>query len=181
LNTISLFRKIRVEADSARTCFGSNVPPAIRSVAASRPQEVYRPTCPSGTGRSFLVRMQPKHTFVRARIRMAGLLRNPRPTKGRDIPNGLLSISCLRLALTAMSGFTKSASSRVRDLCGRWSCSPSSSSYPAGVFKGASREFAAQNFARSIFWLFHAVPGTSAPAVKPNGPRSLPKSPPRRA
>jgi hypothetical protein len=54
-----------VEADFACKCFGSNVSAAIRSIAARRPQEVYCPPGLSGFRRSPLVRMQPKHTFVR--------------------------------------------------------------------------------------------------------------------
>ena len=92
----------------------------------------------------------------------------------------LLSISCLRLTLTVTSGLTKSASSRDRGLCVRWSCALLRSSCPAGGFKGASLEFAVQNAGRSIFWRSLAAQEISAPAVRPNAPSSLPKNlPPR--
>ena len=111
---------------------GSNVTPAIKSVAASWPQEAYCPPRPFSFRRSYLVFMHPNHAFVRTRIRSAGLLRNLRPNIVRDIPNALLSISCLRLTSTVTSALTKNASRRNRDLCSRWPCVLWSNSFRVG-------------------------------------------------
>ncbi len=98
----------------SRKCFGSNVTLAIRSVAASWPQEVYCPPCRSGFRRSTPVPMPPKHAFVHPMIDAAKTLRNPHLNTVRGIPNAPLSISCLRLSSTVTCAPTKSASSRNR-------------------------------------------------------------------
>ena len=144
--------------------FGSNFTPAIRSVAASWPQELYCPPCPFGFRRSYLVFMHPNHAFVRTRIRSAGLLWNLRSNIVRDIPNALPSISCLRLTSAVTSALTKNASRRNPGLCARWSCVLWRNSFRVGGFKGASRASAAPNVGRSIFRHILAAPEISAPA-----------------
>jgi len=153
------------------------VSPAIRSTAASKPQEVCcLPCSPSGLSRSPRVCSQSSPMIARSKILRAGLWRNPRRNIVPGIPNVLLCISCLRLTSTATSAPTKNASSRDQDLYGRWSFAQLRSFFPAGGSREVSRAFAARYAGRSICWHFPAAQGISAPAVRPNAPFSLPKS-----
>ena len=173
-------RHLLFAADPVPKGLGSNVSAAIRSVAACRPQEVNWPPCPSSFERTSAVPMQQMHTIASIRIRMAGLLRNRRPNTVQGIPNAPLFISCLRITSTAMSVPTNNASSRNRVLYVLWLCALWRSSLPVDGSREASREFAATNAARSIFWRSLAGQGISVRAVRPNAPSCSPKnSPPR--
>jgi hypothetical protein len=155
---------------------GPMVSTAIRSVAATKPQEVDNLLCPSSFTRSAMVRRLASDIIVRRRILRAGLLRNPPRNIARGIPNVLLFISCLRLTLTAMSAPAKNASNRDRGLYGRWLFALLRSFFPAGGSREVSRACAARNAGRNICWHIPDAPGISVRAVRPNAPSSLPKN-----
>jgi hypothetical protein len=113
--------RLGLQSGIAGKCFGSNVSLAIRSVAALLPQEVCCPPCPCSCSASARIPVSLDHTLVRIRVRTGAGLPNPPPNTVRDIPNGRLSISCLKLTSIPMSEFMKSASSPAGELCAPWS------------------------------------------------------------